>query len=875
MNQLGTESLFISELIGASVDGIFLLDNDYQIIAWNNKMAEFSDIPAYDAIGNKIDALSFHFSQQFFLEGLKKAFKNKGQILNGRFVFERKDKNYNCQASVSPFKLLESDGLGCMVIMRELPSKNVKKSRFKPLVEESPIATAIFHKDGRAKYFNKAHGEIWGTRHKMDTRAVERYNILNDQQLVDLGIMAFIQKGFAGEPCDIPPVVYNPYYTASNKELEEDDKKFVKGHLFPIKNSSGELEEVVLVLTDITFQKQAEQILSDTHQKFQMLTKGLPGVIYEYEEIGENPHQFRYISQGCEEMFGFTPEDVMADASLLEKRIHPEDISGFRDTTLSSEFEAKNWEWQGRIIIEGVEKWIKGKSNPTKLNDGTIVRYGLLLDITEKKEVERQHKITEERLKLALEGAELGLWEWDLKKGKSILNKSWASKLGYKNIEFSEKYMQWETMVHPEDLPETKAKIDAHFEGKTETFQAEYRIQNKSGDWVWVMDRGRVTELSKKGVVKTVAGTLLDINDSKVIQNTIKQNEQLFTQLFDNAPLGVVLLDREHKVVQMNQGFENMFGFNKDDIVGNQLNNIIVPDEKSQESMDINMLTAEGAVGVLESHRLHKDGSLIPVIIYGVPVSLNNKTIGIYGIYVNITDRVNVERELQIRNNELDNFVYKVSHDLRAPLSSILGLVNLANIENNEDDIREYITIIESRVKQLDSFINDVLSHSKNLKMEVSVDKIEFQKVIDDCFTDLNYLPKADLIQKNISISGADYYNDKWRINEIFRNLISNTIKYLDPKEENPYVNIDIRVSEEEVKLTFEDNGIGIDDDSLPKIFDMFYRATTQSEGSGIGLYIVKNAIEKLRGTVSLGSSKDMGTTFVINLPNQAINRGN
>ncbi len=869
MNQLSAENLYISNFIGASVDGIFILDSNYEVLAWNAKIANLTNITPAVAIGKKIDKIAFHFSQQFFLEGLRKAYSNKGCVLPNNFIFEHSSKIYNCQASVSPVKLPEQEALGCMVIMRELPSRKIKRSRFKPLVEESPIATAIYHKDGRPKYFNKAHGEIWGTKYGMASRALEHYNILEDEQLVDLGIMAFIEKGFAGEPCDIPPVAYNPYDTPSIKGLGMNEKKYIKGHLFPIKNSGGELDEVVLVLTDITFQKQAEQILSDTHQKFQMLTKGLPGVIYEYEEIGENPHQFRYISQGCEEMFGFTPEEIMADASLLERRIHPEDVLGFRDTTLSSEFEAKNWEWQGRIIINGVEKWIKGKSNPTKLSDGTIVRYGLLLDITEKKEVERQYKITENRLKLALEGAELGLWEWDLKNGKSILNKSWASKYGYSSTEFEAKFSQWETLVHPDDLPEAKAKIDAHFKGETETFQAEYRIKTKSGKWIWVMDRGKIMDRTKKGVVKSVSGTLLDINDSKITQNIIKQNEQLFTQLFENAPLGVVLLDREHKVIQMNRGFEKMFGFTKADIIGKQLNNIIVPAEKNQESIDINVLTTKGTVGVLESQRAHKDGSLIPVIIYGVPVSHNNKTIGIYGIYVNITDRVSVEKELQIRNNELDNFVYKVSHDLRAPLSSILGLVNLASLENNEDDIRQYIGIIENRIKQLDSFINDVLSHSKNLKMEVSIDQIEFKTIIENCFNDLNYLSKADIITKKVVIKGSKFYSDKWRINEIFRNLISNTIKYLNPEEKNPFVNIEVVVSKKEAKIIIEDNGIGIEKESMPKIFNMFYRATTQSEGSGIGLYIVKNAIEKLGGTVSLATNKDSGTTFTIILPNQ------
>lgn len=869
MIQLGSDGLMISELFEASVDGIFILDDDCRILSWNQKMNELTGASASEANGESIFNISNQFKRSFFINGLKGTLNNKGAILTDKFLFARNSKTIACQASLAPFNLPYGEGIGCLVVMREFTIDN-RESRFKPLVEESPIATAIYDRNGQPKYFNRAYGKIWGARSRMSTHVIDEYNILEDIQLMDLGIMPFIEKAFAGETCEIPPVSYNPIKTPALQELGIDDNKFIKGHLFPIMNKDKQVEEVVLVLNDVTFQKQAEQILSDTHVKFQKLTHGLPGVIYEYEEIGDNPHTFRYISEGCKTMFGFSPDEVMANSSLLEDRIHEDDIESYKLSMQSSEFGAKNWEWQGRIIVDKKIKWIEGKSSPTKLNDGSIVRYGLLLDITDKKLVERQYKLTEERLQLALDGADLGLWEWDNKKGKFLLNKSWAEKLGYNHEEFNELFVNWGSLVHPEDLQIFKSRTEEFSLGTQEIVEFEYRMKRKDGDWIWVLDRGKVIEWSKSGKVKRASGTLLDISKSKFTQSLIKQNEQLFTQLFENAPMGVVLLDDEHKVVQMNQGFENMFGFSKEEIIGKQLNNIIVPDANTQEAIDINTLTSKGTVGILESHRLHRSGALIPVIIYGVPVSFNEKTIGIYGIYVNITERVTAEKELQIRNNELDNFVYKVSHDLRAPLSSILGLVHLAGHEQNEDDIREYITIIENRVKQLDSFINDVLSHSKNLKMEVRVDEINFKEIIDNCYNELSYLPHSLNVLRKIAIDGPIFHSDVWRIREVFRNLISNAIKYADPEKDCSYVAIDITINKMFAKIRVEDNGIGIDDESLPKIFEMFYRATTRAEGSGIGLYIVKNAIEKLGGEIKIDSKSTVGTTFDIILPNQS-----
>ena len=271
----------------------------------------------------------------------------------------------------------------------------------------------------------------------------------------------------------------------------------------------------------------------------------------------------------------------------------------------------------------------------------------------------------------------------------------------------------------------------------------------------------------------------------------------------------------------------------------------------------------------LQTTRINKNGEQVAVIVYGLPVRFNEKTIGIYGIYVDITERKRVEEELKIRNSELDNFVYKVSHDLRAPLSSILGLIYLAKHKDNDDDLYQYVDMMEHRVKQLDRFIGDVLSHSKNLKVEVTNTTVEFGSIIQNCFERLSYLPNAEKIRRNVRIKGEKFSSDKWRINEIFRNLISNAIKYFDPEKPIPFITIDVKISNQEALIIFQDNGIGIASETLPKVFEMFYRATESSEGSGIGLYIVKNAVEKIGGEISIQSEEGKGTIFEIIIPNR------
>jgi PAS domain S-box-containing protein len=348
----------------------------------------------------------------------------------------------------------------------------------------------------------------------------------------------------------------------------------------------------------------------------------------------------------------------------------------------------------------------------------------------------------------------------------------------------------------------------------------------------------------------------------------MKKTETLFTQLFQNSPLAIVILDDQGTVVQINQGFREMFGYTLEELKGKGLNQYIVPEALEAEGNDLNSLISSYQVIRIESMRKRKDGEMLSLLIYGVPVHMENQTIGIFGVYVDITAQKRIEEELKIRNAELDNFVYKVSHDLRAPLSSILGLVNLANMPGNDDNTGAYMDLIGQKVEQLDHFIGDVLSHSKNLKQDVTIEKVNLREIVESTFTDLSYLRDVANIRKEIVIEGDNFYTDRWRLAEILRNLISNAIKYRRLDIESPTIRVEVQIKDREAFISFSDNGIGIEPDKLLNIFDMFYRASTQSEGSGLGLYIVKNAVDKLAGQIDVFSRPQEGTEFKIILPN-------
>ncbi|MBX2961057.1 MAG: PAS domain S-box protein [Cyclobacteriaceae bacterium] len=590
----------------------------------------------------------------------------------------------------------------------------------------------------------------------------------------------------------------------------------------------------------------------------QELFQHLPGVIYEYLIRKDGSRTFTYISDNCAEILGIQSEQLRKDSSLFRSILLDDDRASFEDSLSASHAESKVWNWEGRIIVDGTIRWIETRSNPMASSEG-IKRKGIIIDITERKQLELKR---ESRYQSLVENLPLGIGiHLD---GKILMANAYAHTLlrvplgeliGKEVMDF----------VHPSDKEKVLERTKRVKKG--EALPAEHERLICFDGTIVEVETVAMPYLYKGNVA--VQLIIRDITEQIKVREEIRKNETLFTQLFNNIPMAVVMLDSTGKVELVNKGFSGMFGYELDELKGRNLNDFIVPAELQNEGMDINnVISAQGVIQV-ETFRKRKSGNRVDVILYGMPILSEGNVLGIYGVYVDITSHRMMEEELRVRNAELDNFVYKVSHDLRAPLSSVLGLVNLSKLPGNTDDPLEYIRIIGEKVLALDHFIGDVLSHSKNLKIDVKYDQVDIQSILSKTIADLNYLDGAKDVEFNISIAISDFRSDPWRISEVFRNLVSNAIKYRNKGPEKPRVDINVSAWEDWIKIIFSDNGIGIDKQSLERIFEMFYRATEQSDGSGIGLYIVKNAVEKLNGRIRVESEVNVGSTFYIELPNR------
>lgn len=223
--------------------------------------------------------------------------------------------------------------------------------------------------------------------------------------------------------------------------------------------------------------------------------------------------------------------------------------------------------------------------------------------------------------------------------------------------------------------------------------------------------------------------------------------------------------------------------------------------------------------------------------------------------------------ELSKRNTELDNFVYSVSHDLRAPIASVLGLINLAKKDSNIAMKDVYLDMIQKSANQQDHFIREILDQSRNSRLDIKREEIFFEPIIEETFNQLKFATATGQnVERIITVKQEEpFYSDRWRLKVILNNIISNAIRYRNGKD--PVIKVNVAVNRQGAHLQIEDNGKGIGKEHLNKVCNMFYRATDDGAGSGLGLYIVKETIDKLNGSMKIDSEIGRGTMVSMNIP--------
>lgn len=428
--------------------------------------------------------------------------------------------------------------------------------------------------------------------------------------------------------------------------------------------------------------------------------------------------------------------------------------------------------------------------------------------------------------------------------------------------------------------------------GSVTNMEVEFRRNDGTTFW------GLITSTSMEAADghRFFDGAIRDITQQKIAEEKLRHSEEFLSSINRNIKEGLYRSSIDKGMIFVNSAFAEIFGYSSaKEVLETDIKELYLHlktrkdiiselvEKKSIRNKEVEFKRKNGEAfwGLMSSYLIvdsqgneYFDGAVRDITELKIAeqklVELNETLTQQNKALAEREDELNkAMKELFDRNFELDQLVYKTSHDLRSPLSSILGLVNVAKMDTATTDKSEYIEQIGFSIHRLDEFVKSMLNYAKASRIDVHLEAVDIKEIIESCLKDLAFLETYNKVKTKFNIQGkSTIKTDKLKLKIILSNIISNAFKYMDDTKPEPYLNIDINATEKEILINISDNGIGIEEEHLPKIFDMFYRATELSQGSGLGMYIVKQSIEKLEGSITISSKFKEGTTFNISLPN-------
>ena len=422
------------------------------------------------------------------------------------------------------------------------------------------------------------------------------------------------------------------------------------------------------------------------------------------------------------------------------------------------------------------------------------------------------------------------------------------------------------------------------------SIRAEAIIKKKNGEQVWIQMVGS-PYYDDNGSRNGSMIVYTDISSLKEIEELLKKREEGYKTFIDQSAVGIwraeyrqpipvnlpiseqieLLLDTGI-ITECNDFMSKMYGYNvSSDLIGRRIRDFYYmennfDEEKTKEFMQ-SFIVNNYRISNAESKELDKSGTVRFMWNNNIGVIENGCLVRTWGVQTDITDRKKTEKELVETNQELDTFFYKASHDLKGPLASVMGIVNLARLENSDPLNEKYFTMIETSVKRLDRTLLDLIELARTRKGTSKLSQINMMSLVQDILHSLRHLPDFGSINFEVKIDHLlELKADKVLVLSVFQNLIHNAINYCN--QDRPHVKIKVEKESNGIVLQVIDNGLGIQEAIRDRVFEMFYRGHPDSTGSGLGLFIVKNALEKMKGTINFESEVGKGTTFTVHIPN-------
>lgn len=619
------------------------------------------------------------------------------------------------------------------------------------------------------------------------------------------------------------------YSVEGRSKTKSGETIICEWHNSLIYDANDELHSVHSLVTDISERKESQNLFRTLSEK------SLVGVFLIQD--GE----FKYVNPRFAKIFGYKQDEIIEKIKPTELA-HPSDraliLANIRDRLNGNPEAEKEYDIQGitkgnRVIdasIYGSKTMYKGK--PAVM--------GTLVDITKDKEIFRKYQSSVETFQDLFDSINDAIYIQD-KEGRFLEVNSGAIEMyGYKQSYFIDQTPEILAAPGKVDLLDLQKRIKQALKENPQNFK--WWGQRKNGEVFpqeIVMSKGTYFG---EDVVITIAR---DISDRFEAEEELRKNEEMFRQLFQNAPIAIALMDKRQEIRQVNGAFTETFGYKTDEIRGLNIDKLVIPDGAEEAANELSEKVFDGRTVHDNGKRECKDGSLIDVLIYGLPVVVDGKTVAIYGIYVDITNRKQAEEKIKQSLKEKEVLLAEIHHRVKNNLAVITGLLELQAYNTNSEDATDVLKASQMRVNSI-ALIHEKLYQNENLS-EISFD-VYIEQLTDVIVSSLNSS------QTDVDIK-IDVDPVKLTINQaipcglMLNEIITNAYKHAFPGQGEGKINICLVEEEDKVKMEVTDNGNGIPKD------------VTLKNPTSLGIKLIRTLSKQLDGEAAF-TNNNPGTKF-------------
>lgn len=646
------------------------------------------------------------------------------------------------------------------------------------------------------------------------------------------------------------------------------DYRTVADRGYLIYKEDGGHARMIGCLKDITEEEGLAAKLKESEERLRLALSVSNTAIYDWNII-TNDLQW---DDRSKEMFGLKNREDLKFQDF-RNRIYPEDV-GIPLKALEralDPLQRGEVDVEYRIIRESdrAVRWIKTRGKALFNASGQPSRFmGTAIDITEEKEAELAIAQNEQRVKMLIDSVPVGVWILDRNGEVVYVNKYWETYTGIPR----EYTFDWQNMIHPDDLEYALNNFKEAAENKR-SFTVEVRGRYRNGrSYRWFFNRG-IPRITSDNTFLGYIGVSLDIQDLKDAEKALKESLERFKFLAEAMPQKIWTADKEGNITYLNRQWYDYTGSSMEDSADYGWTKYVHPDDvkKTQEAWA--RVIREAADTSVEVRFRRKDGVYRWHISRGsVQKDEEGNVLWWVGSSTDIHDYKTaleslnmVNKKLQRTNTDLDTFIYTASHDLKAPISNLEGLLTAFVQEDHLNKTQQSILeMILQSIARLKNTIGDLTDISKAQRVNQEDEQlINLRDLIHEVELDISGLIEKYNPEIYCHLDVAEIRYSKKNLRSIVYNVLSNALKYSSPFR-RPRIIISAEPANDCILLKISDNGLGISQENIGKIFGMFKRAHQHVEGSGIGLYIIKRLIENAGGRIEVESKLDEGTTFCI-----------